>query len=899
MSRSRDVSILTVIALCLLCTAGAWAVPAASDGAADLAPVSDRPAAASAKLGPGPVNRGGAKVPLLRFPHQLGDAPQVVLHDNGPLVTHPGGGFGGADASALQTALTMNILGFGHQIVNNNRVADDFTISDPGGWQIDTITFFAYQTGSTTTSTINDIRLQIWDGPPGAGGVVVFGDLVTNRLASSSFTNAYRVTDTTLTANNRPIMADVATVGITLGPGTYWLDWMTGGTLASGPWAPPVTVLGSTGTGNGMQSLAGGAFAPVLDVGPQDFPFVIEGSAVAQIALNKTVGTVPGVCAGTDAITVTTGTSVYYCFTVTNNSAETFEFHDLVDDHLGTLLTNFPLTLTPGASAELIAPDVATATVTNTGTWTAATALPGYTIDDTIAVNFEDISGTGTAVPLTDDSVSPALPMGFTFNFFGADYTDAYISSNGFMTFLAGQPNGCCTGAPIPTAATPNAIVAGWWEDLNPGAGGAVHYQTLGVAPNRRFVAQFTNVPHFGGGNLVTMQFKLFEGSNVVEVHYQAAPADGGQHSAGVENETGAVGNQWVLQTTGLPTPIAVRYSIGAPPVEASASDTATVTIADPNIVVSPPSLTSLQGAGTQVTLPLDIQNTGVADLDWTIDEAAPFADAPRGTGTFLNQAPNQVNGLFADSTCERCGTGQQSIAENFTLAAPATIGQITFWGGYFNTDTPLATDVLRVLVHADASGLPGAVVYDESNVASTRVQTGVILFGVHEWEFTLTLAAPVNLTPGTYWVEIFNNTAGNPDDFFWETGNLDPTHGLAGSGWTTATPGVAWNFDGATDLAIQIDGPASPCYTPSDVPWLSVSPLAGTTLPAATDTVDVTLDSTGLTPGAVYDALVCVLSNDPDTSLVEVPVTLTVDSMPFFGDFEEGNTSDWTLQVP
>ena len=35
----------------------------------------------------------------------LWEAPAAILYDNGPLVTHPGGGFGGADASAVQTAL--------------------------------------------------------------------------------------------------------------------------------------------------------------------------------------------------------------------------------------------------------------------------------------------------------------------------------------------------------------------------------------------------------------------------------------------------------------------------------------------------------------------------------------------------------------------------------------------------------------------------------------------------------------------------------------------------------------------------------------------------------------------------------------------------------------------------
>ena len=44
--------------------------------------------------------------------------------------------------------------GFGHQLSAGNRIADDFTISGRANWTIETITFFAYQTGSTTTSTI-------------------------------------------------------------------------------------------------------------------------------------------------------------------------------------------------------------------------------------------------------------------------------------------------------------------------------------------------------------------------------------------------------------------------------------------------------------------------------------------------------------------------------------------------------------------------------------------------------------------------------------------------------------------------------------------------------------------------------------------------------------------------
>ncbi len=76
-------------------------------------------------------------------------------------------------------------------------------------------------------------------------------------------------------------------------------------------------------------------------------------------------------------------------------------------------------------------------------------------------------------------------------------------------------------------------------------------------------------MPHYSSGNPVTLQYKLFEGTNVIEVHYQAAPSDGGNHSAGIENQDGTVGLQFYYGTAAIPTPEAVRYT---PTVEQTAS---------------------------------------------------------------------------------------------------------------------------------------------------------------------------------------------------------------------------------------------------------------------------------------------------------------------------------------
>lgn len=209
---------------------------------------------------------------------------QIILYNNGPLVNSPGTGAGGADESVLQmNSLGMGIYGYGIQLGSGNRVADDFTVPGSIPWTISSIQFYIYQTGSTTTSTITEVNYQIWNGPPGQpGSSVVWGDTTTNRLTGSSWSNIYRVSDTTHGDTNRPVMLNTVSAGFTLNPGTYWIDWQANGSLASGPWAPPITINGQTSTGNGKQyTTASGAWLDVVDSpnsSPQGFPFIIMGT---------------------------------------------------------------------------------------------------------------------------------------------------------------------------------------------------------------------------------------------------------------------------------------------------------------------------------------------------------------------------------------------------------------------------------------------------------------------------------------------------------------------------------------------------------------------------------------------------------------------------------------------
>lgn len=152
---------------------------------------------------------------------------------------------------------------------------------------------------------------------------------------------------------------------------------------------------------------------------------------------------------------------------------------------------------------------------------------------------YDPIPGTGTSVTLSDDQVSGAIPIGFSFNFYGSSYTNVYVSSNGFLSFDASAPNGCCSGQNIPDAAAPNNLIAFAWEDLNPSLGGSIQYFTTGSAPNRIFVLNFNAIQHHPGGNPVTAQVQLQEGVGVIEIHTTSMPSDGGNHTMGIENATG------------------------------------------------------------------------------------------------------------------------------------------------------------------------------------------------------------------------------------------------------------------------------------------------------------------------------------------------------------------------
>lgn len=95
-------------------------------------------------------------------------------------------------------------------------------------------------------------------------------------------------------------------------------------------------------------------------------------------------------------------------------------------------------------------------------------------------------------------------------------------------------------------------------------------------------------------------------------------------------------------------------------------------------------------------------------------------------------------------------------------------------------------------------------------------------------------------------------------------------------TGHATLVGGISADPATAQIAAFAIALPPSPCSTPADVPWLTLSTTAGTTAAGATTPVEIGVDATALAAGD-YGATLCVRSNDADRHLVTVPVALSV----------------------
>jgi subtilisin family serine protease len=101
------------------------------------------------------------------------------------------------------------------------------------------------------------------------------------------------------------------------------------------------------------------------------------------------------------------------------------------------------------------------------------------------------------------------------------------------------------------------------------------------------------------------------------------------------------------------------------------------------------------------------------------------------------------------------------------------------------------------------------------------------------------------------------------------------PEPGFSGAGIELDASGNLWTVSQNSQAAYLLES-GLPVF--SNAPWLRVTPSSGDVPVGGSETVALRISSRELTPG-VYRADVIVMTNDPDASVLAVPVTLVVPS--------------------
>jgi len=170
----------------------------------------------------------------------------------------------------------------------------------------------------------------------------------------------------------------------------------------------------------------------------------------------------------------------------------------------------------------------------------------GYTWRDSNEVGgptygWIDITASGASLGLGDDDASPAIPLPFSFSFYGEEKPSVYVGSNGYLSFDPAPT--AYYNLPTPLSGSPDDFVAPFWDDLNPSAGGQVYY----LAEANRFVVSWVNVPRYlypgGGEGSNTFQVILYPGGRIL-FQYQSMGNGATMMSAttGIENGDGTDG---------------------------------------------------------------------------------------------------------------------------------------------------------------------------------------------------------------------------------------------------------------------------------------------------------------------------------------------------------------------
>lgn len=252
-----------------------------------------------------------------------------------------------------------------------------------------------------------------------------------------------------------------------------------------------------------------------------------------------------------------------------------------------------------------------------------------------------------------DDVWSPTVSLPFNFCFYGTNYSQCLIGSNGTITFdLTNNTPGGYSGWSFANNLPNNTLflntIFGVYHDIDPSKGGEVGWELITLTSGcRALVASWNDIPMFSSScnaQLYTGMIVLYENTNIIEVYIEeknvCATWNSGNAIVGIQNATGTQAvvapNRNGLDTNWTTTNEAWRFTPSGTSIA---------------------SIKWYQGSGTSGTVV--------------------------GTSNTLNICPTTTTTYTAEVTYTLCGGSTLKITDETTV----TVGASKVWNGSVDND--------------------------------------------------------------------------------------------------------------------------------------------------------------------------------------------------------------------
>lgn len=182
---------------------------------------------------------------------------------------------------------------------------------------------------------------------------------------------------------------------------------------------------------------------------------------------------------------------------------------------------------------------------------------PGGPVFDWVEINAVGVDAGGG-----DDTSLGPFDLGFTFHHYGVPYDQVRICTNGFLSFTSTATS--YNNGFIPSTATPNDVIAPFWDDINLNDGGTIWYHA--DTANSRFIVEWEAVPHYASSGTGTYTFQaILNADDTIVCQYLSMVGDIDLATIGIENLDGTDGLMVVQDAAYMHDELAILFKAATP----------------------------------------------------------------------------------------------------------------------------------------------------------------------------------------------------------------------------------------------------------------------------------------------------------------------------------------------